>query len=285
MKFVPGVFLVYLSVPKVASSSISHALLRRCPTAPDDVTEHSIIGKCLTHWRPASAPRPDLPVFTYVRHPIEKFISFYRDKFIKARSRGFELDALRQLGFTPEMGIDEVVSHMLTIPVRKMEHHAQPQHRILAPKRQYLANFTGQVEEIKNTWQYVKKVSLTDFDITTARNSTAAAPDTSLSEESLAALVDYYADDFFLFGYTPSIAPTATNLKRSDNRDKLSHRDRQALRSAMLSNNEAFFDLAQRLDEEQFHDDYKQRVVKASNDFLVFANWRTSRASIRSAFG
>ena len=129
-----------------ASSSISHAMLSTCPTAPEHIEEHSATGKALTHWRPAYAPRPDLPVFTYVRHPIDKFTSYYRDKFLGARESGFELAHLRRLGFDPHMSIDEVVEHMLTIPVGRMEHHAQPQHRIIAPGGALLSSFTGSVE-------------------------------------------------------------------------------------------------------------------------------------------
>jgi hypothetical protein len=130
IKFVPGVYVIYLPVPKVASSSISYAMLNRQPTASPDMSEHSPEGKALTHWRPIESPHPGLPIFTLTRHPIDKFLSYYKDKFVRARGRGFELDHLRRLKFDPDMSLEEVVKHMMTIPVEKMEHLAQPQHRI-----------------------------------------------------------------------------------------------------------------------------------------------------------
>jgi len=131
VKFVDNVDLVYLSVPKVASSSISHAMLMQSKFSTSEIGEHSELGKALTNRRPIDLRYPKLPVFTFVRHPVDKFVSYFNNKFIQARKSGFELIHLKQLGFDPFMSIDEVVEHMITIPVEDMEHHGQPQFRIL----------------------------------------------------------------------------------------------------------------------------------------------------------
>src|SRR5690606_9895480 len=37
IKFVPGIYIVYLSIPKAASSSISYAMMLHAPTADTDI--------------------------------------------------------------------------------------------------------------------------------------------------------------------------------------------------------------------------------------------------------
>lgn len=165
IKFVPGVYVIYLSVPKVASSSISYAMLNTQPTAQLEMSEHSPEGKALTNWRPANSPHPELPIFTFTRHPIEKFVSYYKDKFVRARGQGFELDHLKKLKFDPGMSLEEVVRHMMTIPVEKMEHHAQPQHRILIKNGRLIPDFVGKVEDMLSEWPLISEVALCNFSI------------------------------------------------------------------------------------------------------------------------
>ncbi|MEO0438044.1 MAG: sulfotransferase family 2 domain-containing protein [Pseudomonadota bacterium] len=280
VKFVPGIYVIYLSVPKVASSSISHALLSACPTARADTNEHSMEGKSLTHWRPAYSPRPKLPVFSFTRHPIEKFVSYYKNKFLRAPEGKFELHRLTELGFSPQMSIEEVVAHMMDIPVSRMEHHAQPQHRILAPKGKLLANFVQPVEKIAEFWPAVQTVSLADFKIGISRNTTERNS-VDLSEATLAALVSYYQTDFDLFGYqTPSGITAAAKSPSSSVR-----KDRRWLDSTLdhlNRENEEFMALARKLEDESFFSDYKQKAQASYNDFLAFANYRTSRRSLKS---
>ncbi|MEL7043679.1 MAG: sulfotransferase family 2 domain-containing protein [Pseudomonadota bacterium] len=283
MKFVPGVYLVYLSVPKVASSSISHALLAASPTAPDDVSEHSPVGKALTHWRPVYAPRPDLPVFTYVRNPIDKFLSYYRDKFLGAREQGFELPHLEQLGFSPSMDIDDVVEHMLRVPVDKMEHHAQPQHRIVAPQSTYVAEFTGQVEGMDESWQYVQALSLCEFSVARARNTTdrESSPN-ELREQTMSKLVAYYDTDFDVFGYDRPAPAHRETLERLRGRSQPDQREAAKLRDQRLRANEAFIAQAERLEDPNYRADCLAEAKAKFNEFMLFCNYRTSRPGRRA---
>ncbi|MEM1189227.1 MAG: sulfotransferase family 2 domain-containing protein [Pseudomonadota bacterium] len=283
VKFVPGVYLVYLSVPKVASSSISHALLSACPTAPDGVSEHSPIGKALTHWRPVYAPRPDLPVFTYVRNPIDKFLSYYRDKFLGAREQGFELPHLGQLGFSPSMDIEDVVEHMLQIPVEKMEHHAQPQHRIVAPQGSYVAEFTGQVEGMDESWAYIQALSLCDFVVARTRNTTDRnSSPIELREQTMSKLVAYYDADFDVFEYARPVPADKDTLERLRGKAQPDRRTTAGMRDKRLRANEAFITEAESLEDQGYR---SRRLIEAQekfNDFLLFCNYRTSRPSRRA---
>ena len=214
VKFVPGIHAVYLSVPKVASSSISFAMLQHAYAGGNDIQEHSELGKALTNRRPVTLPYPQLPVFTFVRHPIDKFLSYYRNKFEAARHNGFELVHLPKLGFDPDMSLDDVVAHMWTIDVDKMEHHAQPQWRIVTENRQLIPDWVEKVENIDETWSVIADLSGCQLSLSQQRNQSRASNPRNyldfMSELTLARLVEYYRIDFTLFDYSvPRCAPNA----------------------------------------------------------------------------
>jgi hypothetical protein len=273
IKFVPGVYVIYLSVPKVASSSISYAMLNTQPTVQPGMSEHSPEGKALTNWRPAKSPHPELPIFTFTRHPIEKFISYYKDKFVRARGQGFELDHLKRLKFDPDMSLEEVVRHMMTIPVEKMEHHAQPQHRILIKNGRLIPDFVGKVEDISVEWSLINEVSLCNFSIDRKKNTTEGQGVTlDLDEPVVSALASYYADDFDIFDYDrPLIKDRSITVTRP--RGVFSVDQIESFRSEIQGRREEFRALADRLKKDSvFKEEYLSSKIGEFNRFAVFSN-------------
>jgi hypothetical protein len=273
IKFVPGVYVIYLSVPKVASSSISYAMLKTQPTAQSEMSEHSPEGKALTNWRPAESPHPALPIFTFTREPIKKFVSYYKDKFVRARGTGFELDHLKRLKFDPDMSLEEVVRHMMSIPVEKMEHHAQPQHRILIKNGRLIPDFVGRVEDISNDWPLISEFSLCDFSVEQKKNTTEEqldAPD--LAEPVISALTSYYADDFEIFGYDkPPIKDHSIKVIRP--RTAFSGKQIESFKSEIQSQRSKFRELATRLREDpSFKENYLGSMKNEFNKFSIFSN-------------
>lgn len=276
IKFVPGIYVIYLSVPKVASSSISYAMLNTQPTVQPEMSEHSPEGKALTYWRPADSPHPSLPIFTFTRDPIKKFFSYYKDKFVRARGQGFELDHLKRLKFDPDMSLEEVVRHMMTIPVEKMEHHAQPQHRILIKNGRLIPDFVGKVEEISNDWPLISEVSLCDFAIEQKKNvaeEQCEVPD--LAESVISALASYYAFDFEIFGYDkPSINDFSIEVRSP--RISMPVDEIERYKSDIKSKRLAFRALVDRLKSDPgFKREYLSIQKKEFNQFLMFANRTT----------
>lgn len=273
IKFVPGVYVIYLSVPKVASSSISYAMLNTQPTAQPEMSEHSPEGKALTNYRPVKSPHPALPIFTFTRHPIKKFVSYYKDKFVRARGQGFELEHLKKLKFDPDMSLEEVVRHMMTIPVEEMEHHAQPQHRILIKNGQLIPDFVGKVEEMAMEWPLISEVSLCGFAIEEKKNTTGEqkeAPD--LAEPVIAALSSYYEDDFSIFGYSkPPIGDNSIRFPAP--KHAFSSGQIESFKSEIQARRNQFEKLAMRLREDAaFKEQYLAEKKDEFNRFLVFSN-------------
>lgn len=274
IKFVPGVYVIYLSVPKVASSSISYEMLMRQPTAYEGMDEHSKEGKALTNWRPAMAPHPNLPIFTFTRDPINKFLSYYRNKFVNARKTGFELDHLRRLNFDPEMTLEEVVKHMVSIPVEKMEHHAQPQYRIILDENHNLIpDFVGKVESIDIDWEYIQALSLSDFSISNVKNTTLHKKNDNeqLSESVISALARYYSHDFYLFDYSkPEYNDVSINIveqKKQISEEKLSE-----IKKEIIDRRNKCISLAENLKDDYFLVKYKDSMKRSFNEYLIHAS-------------
>lgn len=268
VKFVQGVYVLYLSVPKVASSSISHSLLMKVPSVHRGVWEHSITGKALTNRRSVALPYPQLPVFTFVRNPLDKFTSYYRDKFIGARKDGFELANLTRLGFDPFMSMDEMVAHMMTIPVIEMEHHAQPQYRILIKHDKLLADFIGHFEKIDELWPLVAQMSLVDLQLGQRRNDTSEKPVDAISDQSLAALCRYYAIDYELFNY-PKPNYGATHLSIPKAPDGLDKASIEKFRRQIEQNNQDWKVLAEKLADKKVKHDYLIEMKDRFNQYFL----------------
>lgn len=204
VKFVPNLYVVYLSVPKAGSSSISYAMLKMNNLFNDiDVYEHSLLGKALTNRQSVMLPKPDLPIFTFVRHPIVKFLSYYQNKFVEAKNGEFELIHLKKLGFSPSMTLEEVVDYMLTIPVDEMEHHAQPQSNILIKHGELLPDYVGKLESLATEWDNIEAMALNQFKLTQVRNQSRFYRESgTYSQAVMDKLIQYYRNDLFLFDYS-----------------------------------------------------------------------------------
>jgi hypothetical protein len=272
IKFVPSVYVIYLSVPKVASSSISYGMMMRQPSADSSLSEHSPTGKALTNYRSADSIHPKLPIFTFTRHPIQKFLSYYKNKFVEARGRGFELDHLKLLKFDPDMSLEEVVKHRMTIPVEKMEHHAQPQYRILLRNGSLIPDFVGQVENISKDWRYIQALSLSEFSVLEKKNSSGRAEEPEKVDDSvLAALTEYYTYDFDLFGYEKLDIKVKT-IDVIQPKKVLLDDQLRGLRQELVSRREKMIKLVTALEDPEFEIEYELSMKREFNDFLIRAN-------------
>lgn len=270
VKFVPNVDLVYLSIPKVASSSISYALLTQACGSSENIGEHSELGKALTNRRPVTLAYPELPMFTFVRHPIRKFLSYYNNKFVQARASGFELVHLIKLGFDPHMTIDEMVDYMLGIRVEEMEHHAQPQFRILCNHGKLIADYVGKVESFDTEWPILATLSGCNLQIKRQRNvsSTDVEQITTVSAETLAKLYRYYQTDFSLFEYDyDGIVSSAYAVPKAE--DDLSDEAIQTLKQEIKQRKNRAIELANSLNCREKLEAYKQLMRQKWYEFIV----------------
>lgn len=206
VKYVLGVPLVYLSIPKNGSSTISHALLSKSVLAGQSIEEHSVLGKGLTNRSGILDRWPRHPVVTFVRNPYDRFISFYQNKILgPEKGNGEEfLPHLRRLGFSPGMSIRQVADLMSRIPIEYMEHHCQPQWRILLLGDSVHPSYVGRMETFAADWEPVNTLGFRGKASLTPRNTSTQSSHISeigLDDWTVEFLGHYYAEDFRLLGY------------------------------------------------------------------------------------
>ncbi|MDU0355700.1 sulfotransferase family 2 domain-containing protein [Paraglaciecola aquimarina] len=270
VKFVTGIDLVYLSNPKVASSSISYMLMMQSYLSQSDIGEHSELGKAITNRRPITKPYPKLPIFTFVREPIDRFVSYYNNKFVNAPTNGFELKHLDRLGFSPTMSIDEVVNHMLDIPVYKMEHHAQPQFRIVCKDNNPIADFVGKVEKIAHEWPVLAKLSGQNLQLGLFRNKTSnkSFNTEDISPSTLLNLYKYYEGDYLLFDY-----PLPNGIPEDYDQTAITHTPEkevlQKIKIELDNRKEHLRRTAERLNNADSLRDYKKKMTERWRQFSV----------------
>lgn len=209
--FAPGVQMSYLAVPKVASRSVIAAMLAASYRGGGVLPPHSLLSQRLLNRRPVSSARPDIPVFTVVRDPVDRFVSFYANKFVAQRAwtvdgprrNGFApaLRRLAWLGFDAEMSLDDAVGHLARVPYEDMDPHGQPQWRILTHRSHLIPDFVLRLETIDESWDVV--ATLSGCDLKLSKNSSAAprASIPEISDEGVRALESYYAGDYTLLDY------------------------------------------------------------------------------------
>jgi hypothetical protein len=270
VKFVRGVYAVYLSNPKVASTSIGHCLLRVAESQFEEkgIGVHSIQGKALTNHTSVENPYPPFPVFTFVREPIDRFTSYYQDKFFSARKNGFELTHLPVLGFDPFMSIDEVVTHMMTIPADKMEHHAQPQSQLIVKESKIIPDFIGKFEQLAQDWCTVHTLSLCDLSLTQKSNYTDKVNGNviNLSALSLSMLSEYYAADYKLFEYEIKTRPMHYH-KVPQHKHSVKNLDLIKLRQNIRASNKKWRNIAEGLEDPNIKQKYRASACLKENSF------------------
>lgn len=208
--FAPGVHVAYLAVPKVATRSVLAAMLSASYQARA-IAPHSGSGQSLLNRRSAVSHHPDIPVFTIVREPVDRFISFYANKFVAQRAwdvkgkrtRGFApaLRRLGWLGFDAEMSLDEAALHLMTVPHEDMDPHGQPQWRILTEDSSLIPDYVVQLESIERDWGVVATLSGCGLQLS---GNTSSAPRAALptpSSDTISLLERYYCGDYHLLGY------------------------------------------------------------------------------------
>ena len=199
--------LAYLQVPKVACTSFRVALcLLSRPDLPRDAVRQP--GAIHQHrdWNdlvpPTFSGLRKYFRFTFVRHPLERFASFYRNKIADVSP---ELLAPRfaRAGLTAGMPIEAVVERVLATPAAELDPHIVPQSHLVfdedgAPR----VDFIGRLERVAEDLAEVERRAGVHLDLdhlNTTRREPAETVPASVREQ----LITLYSDDFALLGYEP----------------------------------------------------------------------------------
>jgi len=205
--------LAYLQMPKVACTSLRAAIcLLNHPELPRaEVFDGETIHK-RRDWNDIVTPDHEALRacfrFTFVRHPLERFLSFYRNKIASVRPDATAERFLR-IGLRGGMGIGEVVERVLTVPPAALDPHIAPQHLLVYDQETPRVDFIGRLERFADDLAVVEEKCGVQLDLGRLNATQPHAPKSSstpgphLSDAIRARLNALYAEDYARFGYTP----------------------------------------------------------------------------------
>jgi hypothetical protein len=200
--------LAYLQVPKVACTTLRVAicLLNRPDLSPAEVRQPGAIHSH-REWNDI-VPPSDSAVrkcfrFTFVRHPLARFLSFYRNKIGEVRPEDTEQRFVR-LGLQGGMSLAEVIERVLALPRADLDPHLVPQSHLVMDGKRPRVDFIGRLERFAEDLETVEKKAGVRLDVGSLNASVSpVAKDfrTELGEENAQRLSALYHDDFTHFGY------------------------------------------------------------------------------------
>lgn len=140
--------------------------------------------------------------FTFVREPVRRFLSFYRDKLLRSRGNEEFLARTRPLGFRSGMSMTDALELIAAMPVDQMNPHFAPQTLFLFDGPTLRVDFIGRFERLGEDIGRLQR--LLDSPLAFPHRNPAhggEAPLLSPREQQL--LAQIYEQDFKLLGYRP----------------------------------------------------------------------------------
>lgn len=213
--------LVYVINPKVASTSIVQMLtgVNRKELNNNNVSLDEARRIVATRAIASSGDLAELQkrgyfIFTFVRNPYDRFISFYKSKFIKTDNS----DYLKPVYFGEKCGFDrcknfeDVLNAVLNTPSSIGDSHFMPQSEVLYGKNPLFSyDFIGKIESLEEDLSSLERlvgklpmIPKLNNSIQDKRNTLAVDKPNSLdffSEEEKSRFDEKFEADFIYFGY------------------------------------------------------------------------------------
>lgn len=198
--------LVYYPVPKVACGSFKRALL--LADGIDEPNEWRVHSH--KRWYRPSPPGSDTwDSFTFVRHPLSRLASAYREKLQKGNAKSFGCPLPRTAS------MDEWVNWVTSKQSHKVDGHWKPQHLILSDRN---PSFLGRFESIIKDWESLRNrshLNPTKLPALPWHNRCGGDVEERFSDKSFNRLCKFYGKDFTLYGYSPEEYRTYKALSAS----------------------------------------------------------------------
>jgi hypothetical protein len=198
--------LAYLQVPKVACTSfkIAMAVINR-PELAKELSEAPL----RIHSEPALSDIADensqvlrtLFRFTFVRNPMDRFLSFYQNK-IFYRPKGTVAPTIAEAGFRVGMPLGEVLDRIEKTAERELDPHIAPQNWFVFDRKRSRVNFIGQVEKLADDLKKLEELSGVRVELGHYNRSPNREQHRfELSDRDERRIREFYAEDFALLGY------------------------------------------------------------------------------------
>ena len=205
----------YLSNPKVASSSIRNLIRERQAKIvfPYSQENRKTLKKKLEKRIKVSTTPPQILqlkerfyLFSFVRNPLTRLYSCYRDKVINAVKKHDECK-LSPYGINFGMSFEEFINRVSQIPDGCADRHFKSQHIFLTHREGLLVQFLGKFERFESDWQHLTEKFGLACPPRTRRISGPPMPLLSLplTRRGAETAIARYQKDIELFGYQDEI--------------------------------------------------------------------------------
>jgi hypothetical protein len=213
----PADDVIYVINPKAACTSIVAEILRH---NGHQLGTLDIRGQLSLHdlaWRmglkPSRRKLPDAFMFSIVRNPVTRLVSFYEDKFcsfLEARYASFELEDYLGGVFRPTMTFEQVARIVARIPDRLADRHFKSQSYLLTVEVPRV-DYVGRLENIADVARDLRdKIDLSGLSRLLA---TEPKPFSAYYDRKLFDVVcKRYRQDIERFGYAEEVARLRNQL-------------------------------------------------------------------------
>ena len=222
--------LGYVATPKVASNII-RGLIRQHQAKilfnHDEDIKHNKEFKTKLDKQIKRSVKPsqvralkgDQYLFSFVRNPLARLYSCYRDKVLNAEQRRSNC-TLSPYGIEFGMSFDEFVLRIAEIPDTKANDHFRSLHTFLTYQGNSFVDYVGKLEHLDEDWQPLKEKFGLDCPQTDKCNRRVSAgpaipfKDLPYTMETAEVAINRYARDIELYNYGNEIDTLLENIKK-----------------------------------------------------------------------
>jgi hypothetical protein len=204
----------YIRIRKVASSSINLSLMQHLAKSnklqdpTDDRSLRKAIEARYSSHIAHSVIRRDLKgkyfLFAFVRNPLSRAWSGYRNKVINPKRAG-KKEVLSNREFYYGMDFTEFVDVLVKLPDDIVDRHLRSQSWFLCDEQGLLPDYIGKLETFDKDWEFVSHRYGLPTPIHWNKTGTPGKLTDICPRASLEKLIDRYADDIEIFGYQQAV--------------------------------------------------------------------------------
>lgn len=202
--------LAYLQIPKAGCTSMRAAL---CLWNRPDLRREELLerGAFVRHpeWSDLAGPRDPILAecfrFTFVRHPYERFASFFRSKIGNRPESAIKPHFLK-MGLRAGMTPGEVFACVESARREDLDPHLTPQSYFVFEEGKPRVEFIGRLERLAAGLDEIAAKTGTRLEmlkLNATEKNPSAPPREPLAPELKERLATFYAEDFAQFGYEP----------------------------------------------------------------------------------
>ncbi len=214
--YLSDIDLVYLQIPKIASTSVTRSLSKFVLEQHGSKMDIDQVGRqqvrevatnCSHHssTKLTAAKYKTAYKFSLVRNPLERLWSCYKNKVLDPYHNNGE-NIFWNHGITLDMSFDEFVHCVATIPDNKINRHLKSQCWYLYDQNQCLADYIARFETLSNDWlTLVTKFGLPNLPHANPSSTQKQSYKDSYSKPTAQLAFNRYKRDVEVLGYNDDI--------------------------------------------------------------------------------